>query len=100
MEANTFKYDNVRILEMNKQISLTMPEKLFDELKKATKKAGHRTSQEYILQMLREDLLLKDLDRIHAEMKAGKNSLHFKSVKEFKDFLRERYGSQKKRTSN
>ena len=45
---------------MNKQIRLTMPEPMFYFAKQQSKKEGHRSVQEYVLQLVREQAIREE----------------------------------------
>ena len=63
-----------------KQISLTMPEKLFNASKDYTQEFGYRNLQEFILELLRKKVVLERVGRynqIEEEMKSGKNVKKF-----------------------
>jgi hypothetical protein len=57
-----------------KQISLTMPEQLFLFSKKQSEDLGYRNVQEYLLELVRDRIFLKNLpeyEKIVARMKKG-----------------------------
>ena len=57
------------------QISLTMPENLFEASKEYTEEFGYKNVQEFILDLVRAKVLLADLQRyrkIEKRMKKGK----------------------------
>ena len=63
-----------------KQISLSMPERLFKASKKYTDEFGYKNLQEFILELLRKKVMLERMERyksIEEEMKAGKNVKKF-----------------------
>jgi metal-responsive CopG/Arc/MetJ family transcriptional regulator len=77
-------------MEMNKQISLTMPEALFKESRKYSKKMGYLSTQEFILDLLRRKLLMDEEERlleIERKMDEDPNTLTFKSKEEFLEHL-------------
>ncbi len=58
-----------------KQISLTMPETLFKVSKEYTEEFGYKNIQEFILDLVRKKVLLKNLARyreIEKKMEQGK----------------------------
>lgn len=58
----------------NKQISLTLPEPLFKMSSEYSKEYGYRSLQEFILDLIRKNVILKNLDRyreIEERMKKG-----------------------------
>lgn len=58
-----------------KQISLTMPQTLFEASKEYTEEFGYRTIQEFILDIVRKKLMIERLTRyreIEKKMKQGK----------------------------
>ncbi len=58
---------------LTKQISLTMPKKLYDEAAEAVELTGHRSVQELTLDLLRKSLAEdRRLRRIEADMRKGK----------------------------
>ena len=66
-----------------KQISVTMPEKLFRASKDYTQELGYRNLQEFILELLRNKVILERVARykkIEDEMKSGKNVKRFKQT--------------------
>ncbi len=63
-----------------KQISLTMPEKLFKASKEYTREFGYRNLQEFILELLRKKVILERVERyreIESQMRQGKNVKKF-----------------------
>jgi hypothetical protein len=65
---------------MNKQISLTMPETLFRASKDYSDGLGYRTVQEFVLDLVRNKVVLENLERykeIEARMGAGKGARTF-----------------------
>ncbi|MBS3155047.1 hypothetical protein J4404_00955 [Candidatus Woesearchaeota archaeon] len=58
----------------NKQISLTLPKPLFEMSSEYSKEYGYRNLQEFILDLIRKNVVLKNLDRykkIEEKMKKG-----------------------------
>jgi len=58
----------------NKQISLTLPEPLFEISSEYSKEYGYRSVQEFILDLIRKKVVLKNLERykeIEEKMKKG-----------------------------
>lgn len=63
-----------------KQISLTLPETLFNASKEYVKEFGYRNLQEFILDLLRRKVVLEKIERyaaIEDEMRSGKNVKRF-----------------------
>jgi metal-responsive CopG/Arc/MetJ family transcriptional regulator len=63
-----------------KQISLSMPENLFKASNDYTKELGYRSLQEFILELIRNKVMLENIGRynnIEKDMKAGKNVKKF-----------------------
>ena len=63
-----------------KQISLSMPETLFKASSDYTNKFGYRSLQEFILELLRNKVVLERVERykqIEEQMKTGKNVKKF-----------------------
>jgi hypothetical protein len=59
---------------MNKQISLTMPQALFAASKEYSDNLGYRTVQEFVLDLVRNKVVVENLERyraIEARMDAG-----------------------------
>jgi len=66
-----------------KQISLTMPEKLFKASKEYTSEFGYRNLQEFILELLRKKVILERITRykkIEEEMKKNPKKLNQKQA--------------------
>jgi metal-responsive CopG/Arc/MetJ family transcriptional regulator len=63
-----------------KQISLTLPEPLFEASKEYSEEYGFRTLQEFILDLLRNKVVLENAERyreIEERMKSGKGVKKF-----------------------
>jgi len=63
-----------------KQISLSMPETLFEASHKYTQELGYRSLQEFILELIRNKVVLERIERykqVEEQMKAGKNVKKF-----------------------
>ncbi len=70
-----------------KQISLSMPEKLFRASKEYTQECGYKNIQEFILELLRKRVILNRVERyskIEAQMKSGKNVKKFSQAEAMK----------------
>jgi len=70
-----------------KQISLSMPEKLFRASKEYTQEYGYKNIQEFILELLRKRVILNRVERyskIEAQMKSGKNVKKFSQAEAMK----------------
>ena len=76
---------------MNKTINLAMPELLFEASKEYSKEYGYRTVQEFILDLVRHKVIMKDLQRIRKieeKLDKGIGSKEFKTQKEAVDYLK------------
>ncbi len=72
-----------------KQISLTLPEPLFELSTAYTQQFGYRTIQEFIVDLIRKKLLIEKTERyqlIEQRMKEGKGVKKFQQ-KEAKNYL-------------
>jgi len=59
---------------MTKQISLAMPETLFEASKEYSKELGYRSMQEFVLELVRNKVIVENIERyrkIEDRMKAG-----------------------------
>lgn len=59
---------------MTKQISLAMPETLFEASKEYSKELGYRSMQEFVLELVRNKVIVENINRyreIEGRMKAG-----------------------------
>ena len=70
---------------MNKQISLTLPENLFEASKKYSEEMGYRTTQEFIVDLVRRRVFLENEERyggIEREMDTDPNVKTFSTKEE------------------
>ena len=59
---------------MTKQISLAMPETLFEASKEYSEELGYRSIQEFVLELVRNKVIVENIERyrkIDERMKAG-----------------------------
>lgn len=72
-------------------INLAMPELLFEASKEHSKQYGYRTIQEFILELVRQEVIMKDVQRlkkIEEKMDKGIGSKEFKTQQEAIDYLK------------
>jgi len=70
---------------MNKQISLTLPDTLFRASKEYSREMGYRSTQEFILDLVRRKVLLDEeerMRRLEEEMDNDPNVKTFKTKEE------------------
>jgi len=74
---------------MSPQISLAVPDPLLEKLRARTREQGFRSVQEQILQMIRDQFFLDNLDRYkRIEREMGNGKRHRMSVDEFRAWSR------------
>jgi metal-responsive CopG/Arc/MetJ family transcriptional regulator len=72
-----------------KQISLTIPEKLYDESKRYCSLEGYRNVQELILEMLRDEIFKKNLPKYERILKQAQKTGKRMTQEEARKFIRD-----------
>ncbi len=72
---------------MSKQISLTIPEALFSASRKYSKEMGYRSTQEFILDLVRRKVLLDEEERMRRLEEEMDNDPNVKTLRTEKEVM-------------